>query len=437
MINTRACSSFHFEAFLGITTLVVQLSVSAPAAVLDALDPNGAAITTWMGGNGDWFSSASWSNGVPDTVTIAAIAQGDVQFAADIFSCEIKIGSGDLETGATGTASLTGTANLTSVGISEVGAVGGGPGSIRNNTGLLNVIGGDIINLPIDLGFDTFPGIFRVGFVGGTGNFQSIGNGTLELTNGNLESGGLDIGSASGTGSVDGTAIGQMTVNNGDINLAGFGNFPESSLRVGISSGTGKFQGDAAGLLTVNDGSISADLVEVGITSPISQATGEADGTLVVIDGDVVMQTFSLGLEFINGGPTRGVFQQVRGTTQGQSFIQGAGGEIILGIGGTGIGSGYSQIAVDTATFDGSIEARFVDGYQPQPGDVYDLIVADQISGNYSLSITGIDLLAFPDLNVEQTATQIRISLPVPEPISLINALVFVLCLSVPRCVSI
>ena len=127
------------------------------------------------------------------------------------------------------------------------------------------------------------------------------------------------------------------------------------------------------------------------------------------------MTGMSIGTFIDNGGPVSGLYQQIGGLTTGNNLTLGEEGRIVLGIGGPSLGADYSQIHVLFASLKGNLEARFVDGYLPQNGDVFDLVLGSNISGNYSLSITGINPADYPNLKIIRSRTMIRLSF-IPEP---------------------
>ena len=88
-------------------------------------------------------------------------------------------------------------------------------------------------------------------------------------------------------------------------------------------------------------------------------------------------------------------------------------------VGGTTAGAEYDQLAVGgTATLDGTIDVVLIDDFQPQPGDVFDVLLADSIVD------LGVDF-SLPDLPGSLQKTQIvaaegvqvlRLTVAVPEP---------------------
>lgn len=71
----------------------------------------------------------------------------------------------------------------------------------------------------------------------------------------------------------------------------------------------------------------------------------------------------------------------------GESLLFGAGNTLFMEIGGTGRGSEYDAIDALSVTLGGILDIALLDlgsGFSPMAGDVFDLIVADQIMGAFS-----------------------------------------------------
>lgn len=66
------------------------------------------------------------------------------------------------------------------------------------------------------------------------------------------------------------------------------------------------------------------------------------------------------------------------------------------------------------------LEARFTPSFTPQPGDRFDLIVADSLTGDFDLQVTGLSPEEFAQLEIIQTPTLLRLHFPVPEPSTLV-----------------
>jgi hypothetical protein len=410
-------------------------------------------LTQWIDGTGNWFDASEWSAGVPDQDDIAEVVDGVVSFSSEPQANILRVGPSD---SVNLMASVIGTADLV-VGLGiDIGRTGGtGMNRVGTSSGKLVLTNSDMRVIGRPYRPPQFPaGTLSVGFATGTGTNNSFtGNGELQVTGGdisvplsisvgragstgtnvnqvatgvvNLIDGTITtevllVGNASGTGSgVSATAVGEMNVSSGSVILENTlldSQSDETRLFVGTAGGTGVFDGNATGTLRVSTGDIVADIIVVGKTNPIAFASGSSEGSLYLTDGNLMMKQMELGVSMYNGGPADGLFQHFGGTTTGQSLIQGQSGQIVLGIGGPLPGQDYSQILVDNITLDGAFEARFVDNYLPQPGDVFDLAIANNISGIYDFHITGIDQADYPNMVVTRNSQLIRIAFVVPEP---------------------
>ncbi len=385
----------------------------------------------WTGGAGDWFDGTNWIGGVPDITRLADIRDGDVQFNAPAFARELRVATNGID-GTLG--ELAGTDNLT---IERSAGIGTASGTLTR-TGAVSIIGGDFslgdLNFAGSLAVGTASGtgtdnvavgngslsvtdgnviltsnvIASVGTAGGTGtNNTHTGNGQVDITNGNFEGSTLRVGIAGGTGSANGFADGTVSVTGGDLVFS-------QSITVGLSGGTSNFDGDAVGLLTVDQGNIFTDIIIVGRTSFQSNASGISDGRLIISDGNIMMEEMSVGLPI--SGPTYGLVEQTRGVINGFDFTLGTAGDLVLGIDGTVLGDEYSQLKANNVALDGNVEARFQNGFLPQGGDSFDLVVSDNLTGNYNLSITGINQQDYPNLRIVESSRLIRVKFLVPEP---------------------
>src|SRR5436305_2172341 len=152
--------------------------------------------TVWTDANGDWFTAANWSAGVPDSSTTAQINNGGT---AQILSSGAAASEVDLGvlTGDVGTLSVSGAGNLQDAGAMNVG---------QGGSGTLNITEGGIVSdLAATIGAGS--GSTGVALVDGAGSTWSNdggitvgGNakatGTLTISNGgSMSSGGSGAGS--------------------------------------------------------------------------------------------------------------------------------------------------------------------------------------------------------------------------------------------------
>jgi hypothetical protein len=415
---------------------------AAPAWALPAIPPR----TEWVAATGDWHAAVNWDNGEPSADDWAVVNRGEARFSTPAVSNWLTIG----ETGGVG--AVVGSADLTATGVVSIGTASGtGTDHVQIGSGSLRIAGGDLrINpmppeanfiipgelvvgngggtgtrtsfsgvglLEVQDGDVISPGGVRVGTVGGTGtNTRLSGTGTLRLTDGQLQAvGALMVGTASGTGSADGTALGEMLVENGSVHVrAGLFDLP-GNVSIGVAGGTGQFDGQATGVLTLDHADLTAAQISIGITSPISGASGASDGKLIVRDGNVSMTSMQIGMSLSNGGPAAGRLEQHRGRTTGESLDLGADGVLVLGIAGELPAVQYGQVHIMRAALSGRVEARFIDGYLPKDGDVFDLVTAGAITGGYSVTVAGINPADYPNLRIVKTPQVVRLQF-VPEP---------------------
>jgi hypothetical protein len=387
--------------------------------------------------------------GVPDAMSDALVNQGAAQFTASASARFLTVG------GSGGNGEALGSADLTAFGGASIGVASGtGTGRVSTGTGALTIAGADLTVLPFvdEFGLST-PGTLRVGRGGGTGRNNSFtgvgslevvdgdinvngfvqvggasgtgtdtqfrGTGALKLTNGTLViQGGLSVGTSSGTSSATGISNGELLVEHGDILISPSDILLQSSLTIGVFGGTGSYRGHGAGAVTLIDGRIITDSVQVGVASGIVEAQGSSNGRLTLRDGELTMKSMLVGAAFDESGPAVGIVELMRSRVMGDTATFGSDGALVLGIGGSQPGDFGQVVVTATAAFAGDVEARFIEGFQPTPGDVFDLIAAGNIVDDYVLSITGINPLDFPNMRVTRSDTLLRIAF-VPEPCSI------------------
>jgi hypothetical protein len=410
-------------------------------------------FTTWTGSVGNWHDNANWDAGIPDLNAYATVNQGEAQFSTPTEVGELVVGYFDVSHPS---GSVSGSADLTiqtGVRVGFGGAYGTGntetaTGKLVLQNGSLNILGGfDDLGDPtgslavgdsggtgsnnsftamgtvdIQNGSLIAPFYVRVGSASGTGtNNTLIGTGIVNVSGGNLTTNLLQVGMAGGV-SAQGSANGSVSVTDGNIIIKETTPDPYSDFSqayIGQFSGTSAAQGTGTGSLTLTRGDFEADYLWIaagGSTSSQPASQMKAKGTFTVYDGNVSVGNFNLGYVERGTVGVEGLFQQFGGITTADNLNLGVGSSIVLGIGGPMLGTDYSQIQVGDALLNGVFEARFVDGYSPLPGDVFDLVVAGNIAGSYSLQITGINPADYQNLVITQTNSLIRLSFLVPEP---------------------
>lgn len=459
--------------------------------VLVGVSSHAPAQTEWFGGVGDWFEPANWTNAVPDLNNPATVNAGEARFdtpaTAGGFQALLIGGQSSTHGVSQTVGTVRGTADLRVTGQVVVGTASGtGQGTVQRGEGRLFLSGADLINDGYD---DTslFPLVLSIsrvalGTAGGTGTgtrFTGVGtaelvdgsirtegsisvghasgtgtggerhaDGDLRITRGDLiGTGSVSIGSASGTGSTDGFANGKVEILSGDLVVLPrtdpFTVEPFSSLSVGTAGGTGQFDGSAVGELIVERGDVIADNVLVGSAGGISRSTSRAEGRITVRGGDIRMRSMAVGTLGGNGISANGLAQISGGSILGESLSIGAFGELVLDLGApvtqptatsvTIDEVDFGKVRVDDVQIDGGLTARFLDGFQPEPGQQFDLIVTDQLAGDFSLEVVGLDPVWLDQLTVVQTPTLLRLQFAVPEPTAAVLLAINLLCVAARR----
>lgn len=395
----------------------------------------------WTGGDGSWFDSGNWDIGVPTVNDNAIVNTGHARFDAPVNVFQTMIGAallpntttkgvangmaagmadlttqGTLFVGAAQTSNVDATGVLTlangGIDVQQGGLVIGTAGGTGDRTqnraaGTVEVTGGDI----------HLQGNLSVGNSGGTGDFTEFTvTGVLSVAGGSIESQGIaQVGWTSGTGSATARSEGRLSIDHGDFKLRKYQN--QAWLRIGSTSGTSDFRGETRGVFEISHGDVNVDMLWVGYTSAIAQAMTEGHGEFYAKDGDVVATaSIQIGVNAIGPNSVYGLYRHDRGRTTTGYFTLGLEGDLVLGISGSEA-SDYGQIDAIIADLKGNIEARFLDGFQPKPNDIYTLVSADQIMHDHRLTVTGVDLLRFPNFEVIATDNVLALSFgPVPEP---------------------
>ncbi|QDT70649.1 hypothetical protein MalM25_36040 [Planctomycetes bacterium MalM25] len=449
-----------------------RVAVLACLALL-GVSSHAPAQTEWLGGTGDWFEPSNWTAGVPSQTNPAAVNTGSARFDTPATAGEfigLTVGGRSSTRGVDITeGQVLGEADLTVTGLADIGIAGGtGQGTVRTGEGRLILRGGDLVNEPYQDPFfpDQVAGV-RIGTASGTGTdtvftglglvrmtggsvrsagFVEVGRaggtgtrgerhamGELQLVGGDLiGAGGVTIGTASGTGSTDGFANGRASIVGGDLIVEPlidpFNEDAFSSLSVGSAGGTGQFDGSAVGVLYIDRGDVAANSVRVGVAGGISNSTSRAEGRMMVRYGDVRMQEMTVGTLGSNGVSASGLVELAAGAIQGESLVIGEFGELVLELGGalpapapsslTVADVAFGKVRVDEVQIAGGLTARFAAGFRPEAGQHFDLIVADQLTGAFSVEVLGLDPFWRDRLTVVRTPTLLRLQFAVPEPAS-------------------
>ncbi|MGH9352075.1 MAG: hypothetical protein ACRD2G_07955, partial [Terriglobia bacterium] len=181
----------------------------------------------------------------------------------------------------------------------------------------------------------------------------STGSGTLLIQDGGIVNSG-------------GSSLGTFEGGSGSATVSGAGaEWITSNLYVGLSG---------PGTLTVNNGGVvtagilqSPGTITIGTSGTVSADGGTLQGT-VINHGTLD----PLGTITING-----------------DYTQGVDGTLILDVAGTGLGD-FGQLDVSgNATFNGTLDFDFIDGFAPAMGDSFDFI---NVMGSADLSGATIDI---------------------------------------------
>ena len=460
-----------------------QLAVSSLLALLAAQPFLFAQETTWNGSEGDWFDVANWSDGLPDATKSAVINQGEARFEAPVTvggDDGFLLGSIFTLPSANETLGVArGSADLEVIGPVWIGRSAGGHGfSSRRDEGQLRLSGGDLTTVGSALGQS--PDIY-VGFTLGLarsgvaydgvghaelidGSIRSAGEvsvglqrsqslgggitavGQARLTRGDLVAvGRVRIGYSDIVRGSDTVAEGQVRITSGDLRVAPRIN-PDtgavlSLLSIGVALGD-FFSGQrsASGELLVEAGDVVADIIEVGAVRSIFTEIN-ATGRMKVRGGDIRMQSLQVGELLIGGDAVQGVVELADGTVQGDQLLVYPFGDLVLDIGGEpeettealSQETPYGKVRVDDVQIDGGLTARFLEGFQPEPGQQFDLIVAEQLAGDFSLEVVGLDPEWLDQMTVVQTPTLLRLQFAVPEPTAAVLAAITLLGVAARR----
>jgi hypothetical protein len=421
----------------------MRLHVICLALCLCLVSTAGYAVNDvyWFGGTGNWHVSSNWSFRVPRGGDFAYVETGEATFNSTAIPMNLRIAGGD----GVATASVVGYADLLVDRSLSVGTSGGtGTNKVESQTGFLTMTNGDVMLASGGMGIGTASGtgtnnnftgegtaritdgnvtvfdLINIGYATATSTNNTMrATGELIVERGNVKADSLSVGSGGANGSSDGFGKGTLNVKDGNVFLVNELPNRDTAAHIGVGNVLTQGEGAGEGVVSLTRGDFVTDHLVIGSVingSLLPQFSIVADGKLFVEDGDVMAtKTIVIGTVRTNLGTARGLFEQRRGITTTDTLTLGAGGKIVLGINGPGVGSDYSQIRADDVLLNGILEAKF-ENYLPQRGDVFDLLVADNIAGAYGLLITGINPSNYPDMQVIQTSNVIRISFVVPEP---------------------
>ncbi len=178
--------------------------------------------------------------------------------------------------------------------------------------------------------------------------------------------------------------------------------------------------------------------VDVGADPNTSWFSGPThSATLTVEDGGIVfaedgIYVYHNGVVAGNGGMIVGDVHNLHGTlSPGASpgflaidgnYIQGADGELILEIAGLTPGSDYDQLFVSgNASLDGLVTLRFLDGFAPLTGDVFEFLLVGGIQDANGIAVSIENLLPGFEYDLSFSSggfslTALNDAVAVPEP---------------------
>lgn len=182
--------------------------------------------------------------------------------------------------------------------------------------------------------------------------------------------------------------------------------FVNSSQNSNVANNGGTFRASPSGFLSFNGPGAVANntggIIEALANSTVkveagASFTNNAGGT-IKIDGGSMDAALGLDLnggQLIGNGTFLGPIRNNGGTvapgfspgkiTINGNYTQGVNGVLNIEIGGNTPGTGYDQIRVNgTAVLDGTLNITLINGYQPTPGDFFEIIDPNAVSGAFS-----------------------------------------------------
>ena len=238
--------------------------------------------TVWTDATGDWFTSANWSAGVPDSSTIAQINNGGTAqvMATGAAASEVELG---VAAGDVGTLSISGGGTLGSMNIGESG------------TGTLNITAGGIVQ-DSEATVGSGSGSTGLVVVDGAGTTWTLdgaitvggdttGTGTLTISNGATVISGIN-----GSGSV----IGHNPTSSGTVNVTGAGSTWTIKASLSISDAGG------VGVLNIVDGAVNSGGSILGTFGGSGTATVDGNISGWSINGDLSVGGAFGGVETVS-----------------------------------------------------------------------------------------------------------------------------------------
>ncbi len=424
--------------FFLLGTLIVHLEVPARIQAQNAI---------WNGGTGGWFDAPSnWvcvsgviaspcaaPNGSNASATIGTIFSGSpisgtVGLSAPLSLNSLTVGNGVAGTLNISSASATASVSQLSVGAQGVINISSGAsllGSTNNNAGSITVSG------PTSLFSGTYynssgngamliqnggqASYFLASFAGGPGTSATISSAGSTLNTNGMEVGGIssgqqgsmiiqngghvtanagtDIGLYAGaTGAVTVTGAESVWTVNDDLAIGTHGGNGSLSILHGGSVGPST-AGTLGTVVGSGSGSVGFLLVGSGGNLDTGQLTiGGNGGTgSVIVQNSGTVYGVGNGLEIAQNGTLE--LDSGSSLSAYPEFGLDAGGTLKFGIESS---TGYPNIEMENAlaTFDGTIDFDFMDGFEPVAGETFELIAPTFANTNYNTAAFEVQGLA-------------------------------------------
>jgi hypothetical protein len=315
-----------------------------------------AQTDTWVGTSGKWSDPTQWDNGVPvtgDNIVIGTATANSID--------DLSLSISGLTLGNSADA-LTVPKGVT---LNDSGPI--------SNVGTLNILPGAVVNVGsvTQINSGTLTGgqwlLSSNLNITGAAQFIDINNATLTLSGGTFRIGASD-------------ALVGFFLNNGTLRIMNSTTFSSSStltnagqLVVGKGSkiifraGYGYLQFSGR---TVNDGTMVS---QIGIEGGILLGAGSVSGDLAIGVTSGSPATFSVG------DTGKSAIAQVSAT-----YLMWPTGILSTGIGGTTVGTQYSQVKARFATLAGKLAAPLLNGFIPTVGETFTVVSATPVTGGFS-----------------------------------------------------
>ncbi|WP_169517050.1 LEPR-XLL domain-containing protein, partial [Azohydromonas australica] len=120
----------------------------------------------------------------------------------------------------------------------------------------------------------------------------------------------------------------------------------------------------------------------------LAQRTGFMESELTVAANEALKGSGTMNVSLLNTGLVSPGYSP--GMQSFQSFVQTGNATLQIEIGGSAPGTGYDQIKVEnTATLDGTLAVKLLDGFKPTDGQVFDVLTFGALQGSFA-NATGL-----------------------------------------------